>query len=402
MKILVAQIGARRAYAVPAVFEKAGLLERFYTDFCLSDGAAKGVRAASGLFPFLRKLASRRLPPELEPKTRDFPAEFIRYYLFQRCENGRDAFDTMAARLSDRMGEAGLVQATHLYTMLGEVTSLLVKAHAAGLTTITEIFILLSSYKKVDLECTRFSGLESASTPEWRNRVVPWIRGVLQHTSLAIAPAASVAEDLVSEFGFPADRIQVVPYAADAEWFELRNEPEPGRIFFAGTASLRKGIQYLGLAALECHADHYQFRAAGDVTPVLAAHPIMKRVEFLGRIPRRAMMHEMEKCDLFVLPTLAEGSAEVVYQAMAAGVPVITTKAAGAVIRHGLDGWIVPEADAGALAQAIRQLREDRDLRTRLAQAARLRAADFTWTQYGRRLLAAVKESVPSTSQVAA
>jgi glycosyltransferase involved in cell wall biosynthesis len=85
---------------------------------------------------------------------------------------------------------------------------------------------------------------------------------------------------------------------------------------------------------------------------------------------------------------LAEGSAEVTYEALAAGLPVITTRSAGSVVRDGIEGFIIPERDPEKLTVAIRQIVEDRSLRDRMSVAARTRARDYTWQRYAGRLLA--------------
>ena len=92
---------------------------------------------------------------------------------------------------------------------------------------------------------------------------------------------------------------------------------------------------------------------------------------------------------MLVLPTLAEGSASVTYEALAAGVPVITTMPAGSVVRHDVDGLIVPERDPDALANAIESIVEDRGRRDAMAAAARAHATEYSWRQYGERLLPA-------------
>ena len=56
-------------------------------------------------------------------------------------------------------------------------------------------------------------------------------------------------DDLVQNFGLPSERAAVVPYGVNPELFSVRNEPVRGRILFAGTADLRKGIHYLAMAA---------------------------------------------------------------------------------------------------------------------------------------------------------
>ena len=62
MKFLVAHIGARRAYAVPAILEKAGLLDRFYTDFCLGKGCGNLAWSARHIFPRFREIYDQGQP----------------------------------------------------------------------------------------------------------------------------------------------------------------------------------------------------------------------------------------------------------------------------------------------------------------------------------------------------
>ena len=114
------------------------------------------------------------------------------------------------------------------------------------------------------------------------------------------------------------------------------------------------------------------------------------RPTYLGQVPRSQIQEEFCRADLFVLPTLAEGMALVHLEAMACGVPVITTPNCGSVVRDGIDGFIVPIRDAQALADRMQQLLEDRSLRARMGAAARERARDFTWQRYGERLLDAL------------
>jgi glycosyltransferase involved in cell wall biosynthesis len=70
---------------------------------------------------------------------------------------------------------------------------------------------------------------------------------------------------------------------------------------------------------------------------------------------------------------------------------VVTTPAAGSVVRDGVDGRVVPERDPEALADAIAGIVEDRALRARMSAAARERARDFTWERYGERLVSTLR-----------
>jgi glycosyltransferase involved in cell wall biosynthesis len=131
---------------------------------------------------------------------------------------------------------------------------------------------------------------------------------------------------------------------------------------------------------------------AGNVSASIARRTECRHLNFLGRVPRERIAEEYRQADVFVLPSLAEGSAEVTYEALAAGVPVITTRAAGSVVRDGIEGRIVPERDADALADAIEELVENRALRDRMAVSARERARNYTWERYGERLVTALNE----------
>jgi glycosyltransferase involved in cell wall biosynthesis len=98
--------------------------------------------------------------------------------------------------------------------------------------------------------------------------------------------------------------------------------------------------------------------------------------------------------DVFVLPSLCEGSATVCYEALASGLPVITTPNAGSVVRDGIDGFIVPIRDAEAIAARLEMLISDPRILDQMSGNAALRAAEFTVKKYGERLLSTVQSGL--------
>jgi glycosyltransferase involved in cell wall biosynthesis len=403
VKFVVAQIGARRSYAVPAILERAGMLERFYTDITGDNGFATLASRAETL-PFLGKgaqrLAGRRLPANIRPLTTTFPGRSL-LRAFRRAIKPLDAVAAFheSVGFSNALGRAmvscGFGEATHVYSMLGECAPLVVAAKERGLTVVSEIYILLSTERILAEERKNFPDWEpdapdySAIRQEIGDEDV-----LLTRTDFAICPSPAVRDDLVKNFGFAGDRTAVVPYGMNPEFLSIRNDPVPGRVLFAGTAELRKGIHYLAMAAekLIARGLRYEFRIAGNVEPSIANQEICRHLTFLGRVPRDEMATEFAKADLFVLPSLAEGSAEVIYEALACGLPVVTTPEAGSIVRDGIEGRIVPSRDAEALADAISEINRDRGKRTAMANAAQQRARDFTLEKYGERLVAALKE----------
>ena len=110
------------------------------------------------------------------------------------------------------------------------------------------------------------------------------------------------------------------------------------------------------------------------------------------------MPARMAAADVFVFPSLFEGSAVVTYEALACGLPGVVTPAAGSVIRDGIDGFVVMPRDVSALAQRMEQLGQSHRLRARMSAAARSRALEFDWPRYHGSVVDAVKE-VPQRSQ---
>jgi glycosyltransferase involved in cell wall biosynthesis len=403
VKFIVAQVGARRGYAVPAILEKARMLDRFYTDIT-GDIGLGAVFSAAAVLPLVgksaRRLVARRLPFNIRAKTTTFPS----ISLVHALREAMVARDPAAAcregvRFSNALGMAmmrcGFGSATHMYSMLGECGPLFAEGKRRGLVTVSEIYIPLSTERILTEERKKFPGWEF-NEPDYAAvcRGFEVEHRLSMDADFAICPSKWVRDDLVQNFGLPSERAAVVPYGVDPELFSARNEPVRGRILFAGTADLRKGIHYFAAAAekLLVRRVRCEFRVAGNVERSVANQGQCRHLKFLGRVPRVKMTGEFAVADVLVLPSLAEGSAETTYEALACGVPVVTTLEAGSVVRDGIDGRIVPSRDPEALANAIAEIVEDRQKRERMSRAARDRARDYTWERYGERLLAALSQ----------
>ena len=167
----------------------------------------------------------------------------------------------------------------------------------------------------------------------------------------------------------------------------------PLRLIFAGQVSVRKGVPYLLDAWCALGWRDAELWLIGGVTSDMAAIRSrwsgLEGVSFLGH--STALGELMAQGDLFVFPSIEEGSALVTYEAMACGLPVVTTPNAGSVARDGAEGYIVPIRDVDALCDRLQHLRANPALRAEMAHSARLRAAEFTWDVYRRKLLAAYK-----------
>jgi glycosyltransferase involved in cell wall biosynthesis len=398
LRVVVAQRGARRGYDVPSVLHKAGMLECLYTDACGNVGWGRWMTFGTKLprlGSMLAKLANRRVPRNILNKTKSFISPDLMLAV-RNILAGADLGirfrnsikqDFLLGRLAVR---SGFGTANALFVMLDEFSPLIKAAKAQGLTIVSDVYILISTERILTEERHNFPGWEpddinySLIRRQMGNENV-----LLSHVDHYLCPSAEVQSDLVTNWGVATERTHLVPYGMSTHWLELIPAPKPGRIVFIGTADLRKGIHYLAMAANELYqrGRRYEFRVAGDVKEMVRNHSMCEHLVFLGRVPRDRIHEEFQAADVFVLPSLAEGSAGVTYEAMAAAVPQVVTKSAGSVARDGVEGRVVPERDPIALADAIEEIVENRALRDRMALASRERARDYTWDKYQERLV---------------
>jgi glycosyltransferase involved in cell wall biosynthesis len=210
-------------------------------------------------------------------------------------------------------------------------------------------------------------------------------------SDLIIVPSA-FARRAVLDLGADPKRIATVPYGLDARWFDGPNQPVPGRVLFVGSVRLLKGSHYLAAAAriLGRRRVPCEVRVVGPCAPDVVRHPAFHGPAYAGQVPRSRIAHEFRRADVFAFPTLCDSFGLVQLEAMACGVPVITTPNCASVVRDGVDGFIVPIRDAEAIAEKVELLLADRALRDRMGQNARERAGEFTWARYGERLVGAL------------
>jgi glycosyltransferase involved in cell wall biosynthesis len=224
----------------------------------------------------------------------------------------------------------------------------------------------------------------------------------IELADLILVPSDHIAEQLIRH-GTRLGKIRVVPYAADIRRFcplEGKHHGPSCTFLFAGGVTQRKGIKYLLEAWDRVRRPGWTLQLLGDLPEnpgPLATLP--DQVELLGRIGHSEMPARMAAADVFVFPSLFEGSAVVTYEALACGLPSVVTPAAGSVIRDGVDGFVVMPRDVTGLAQRMEQLGRSPQLRVCMSMAARARALQFGWPRYHGSILDAVNEVMPAPQE---
>jgi UDP-glucose:(heptosyl)LPS alpha-1,3-glucosyltransferase len=168
-----------------------------------------------------------------------------------------------------------------------------------------------------------------------------------------IANSQLVKRDIVQHFRFPEDRIDVVynglpaqpmdPGARDSARKELRIDPDEYVAIFVGSGWERKGLRFAVEAVRQLGEDAPLLLVAGRGDE--SSLPACSRVRYLG--PRTDIPRLLAASDVFVLPTIYDPFSNACLEALAAGLPVITTRANGfsEIIKRDVEGDLLPRPD---------------------------------------------------------
>lgn len=236
---------------------------------------------------------------------------------------------------------------------------------------------------------------------------------VLFQASVALALADFVfvlnEEDrqfLMRETGrSPATVLRIFPGAAAvyAQAAEARDYGRCGKILFAGTWRTNKGIDDLvpAMRLVWARRPDVTLTLFGTGVPTEMVRAAFgdqaSRLEFVSARTDEEAARIYAASDLLVLPSLFEGTPLVLVEAMASGLPIVTTDVCGMkdVITHRRSGWLVPVRDPARIAAGLLTLAEDEVLRAALGRTARQQAETaYTWPAVARPVLEAYKSLV--------
>jgi len=187
--------------------------------------------------------------------------------------------------------------------------------------------------------------------------------------------------------GIASEKITVTPYGFPVVDPKPRQLGDKVIFLNAGTQNLRKGLHLLYRAwrKAQFSADEAELWLVGKMTlPEQLVRDLPGSVKIWNSIPRSELMELYKQASVFVLPSLADGFAMVISEAMSRGVPVITTENTGGpdVITHGKDGWIVPVGNEEALVNQMKWCVENKHRVEEVSIEAIERAKQWQWSDY--------------------
>jgi glycosyltransferase involved in cell wall biosynthesis len=169
------------------------------------------------------------------------------------------------------------------------------------------------------------------------------------------------------------------------------------RVLFAGSMTQRKGLADLFAAMKLLRRNDVELVVMG--APIAPLEFYRDQFSAFRYEPPRAhgeVLELMQGCDVFVLPSIVEGRALVQQEALACGLPLIVTPNAGGedLIEEGRTGFLVPIRAPQIIAEKISWFADHRDALPAMREAARAKAAEYTWQRYGEKVVATVRAAL--------
>ncbi len=194
------------------------------------------------------------------------------------------------------------------------------------------------------------------------------------------------------KYNLDPDRVSYAPNGVDCRFFIPReNAPRNGtRLLYAGTFLDQRGIFYLrdALRTLSKRFPNLHLTIAGcgssaDEVLTFFGPELRPFLDVRSMVPHDQMPALFAENDIFVFPSIVEGTPLAVQEAMAAGLAVVTTETCGMIdlIENDFDGLLIRPADSEALENAILRLIQNPELRKRLGSAAQETMRRFTWSR---------------------
>ncbi len=220
-----------------------------------------------------------------------------------------------------------------------------------------------------------------------------------------ITVSRSAQQDISRDFRIPAEKFTIVPNGINTELFYPVDqiEREKNRIIVTNSADTPlKGLAFLFRAVAEIEKIRDisltvvgEPKKDGDIIKLIRKLGIGHRVNFTGRIDHHEFVQQYARAAVAVVPSVYEGFGLPAGEAMACGVPVISTTGGALPEVVGDAGILVQPADPAALASAIRELL-DNPLRARELGMAGYRRVQkhFTWEKAAEKTVAAYREVI--------
>ncbi len=193
---------------------------------------------------------------------------------------------------------------------------------------------------------------------------------------------------IVSPFGSP-----ITTPATNPSQRPTGTTHRPLRVLFAGSMGQRKGLGDLFAAIKLLNRTDIELVVLGHLmAPMEFYREVLPAFTYEPSRPHDQVLALMRTCDVFCLPSIVEGRALVMQEAMSQGLPLIITANTGGadLIKEGETGFLVPIRDPQAIAEKLTWFLDNRSAIPAMGQQAQAHAATYTWERYGTTIVDAL------------
>jgi glycosyltransferase involved in cell wall biosynthesis len=380
--------------AVQAFF-KFGMLKKFVTSFCFVKGS---------ILSNFKGLSGREFKGLKQTKI----ARNIPWFLFHRlialfakCMSISYSWVTRLYLFHDSLvARRFLENSDIIYGYEDSCADTFAKAKKAGIFCVYELPIMYyREHKKIIAEELEKFPIFKPYLPilEETEHKIHRKEKELELADLVIVASLATKKSLTN-FGFNEKKIAVIPYGAPIDYMFPDNYQKDVlfRAIFVGSICPRKGVHYLIEAWKSISSENMELILVGEMAyPDEWVKMNRKYFTHYNRLPHSELVKLYQSSDVFVFPSLVEGFGLVILEAMACGLPVITTEntAGPDVITEGFDGFIIPLRDSQGLAEKILWCSNNRSLLRKMSKNARKKAEFYSWESYQATLVNTIKKA---------
>lgn len=406
-RVVVVHRGARDAYQTAAALAQAGLLERLVTDlYWPADRPLASRLAAAAPAPLKRMLRMRNHPALPGRLVHTAPLSGLASFLLEKLKPVPFSWRRSAIRATDRtLGRKAGELARRTDSLLLSYSYYAYDAFRSygRPGALFQLHPHPASVRRIlERELNDHPDCADSLRKEWElslpqedfDRLVEEVR-MADHFLVA----SSFTRQTLIDNGAPAEAIRVIPYGVDLARFapaaRTASVSGPLKLLFVGTINQRKGIKYL-LEALRLLGPQapLELTVCGRVVDNLALFtPFSSQVKIRPSVSLPELQAAYQDSDLFVFPSVAEGFAQVLLEALASGLPILSTThtAAPDLIENGTQGFIVEPRRPDLIAERIQWALAHRQQLSEMRAAARERAEQFTWARFELGVVEAVR-----------
>jgi len=205
---------------------------------------------------------------------------------------------------------------------------------------------------------------------------------------IILAPSIFVKNEIM-KYNISSNKIKIIEFGADIDCFEKSFTKQISINFcFAGLINNRKGIKYLLKAwsnpIFKNDKLHLCGRVSSEIRDLLIEYNKFDNIILPGFVDTSEYF---KRCDIYIFPSLLEGSSKSVYEAMNRSLPIICTFESGSIVTNNVDGFIVEKQNSEILKEKMIYFKENPSEIKIMGVNAKKNIKKYSWNRYSENIL---------------